>query len=44
MTGSTAFWHVSLSSQLDIIYKLAEGGLYPFIQVTDENVEQDWAQ
>ena len=31
-------------SQLYIISKLAENGLYPFIQVADEDVEQDQSQ
>jgi len=41
LNGSTAFQCVRHSSQLCIISKLAEGGLYPFIQVADEDVEQD---
>jgi len=44
LNGSTAFWCVSHSSQLCIISKLTEGGLYPFIQVIDEDVEQDLTQ
>ena len=44
LNGSTIFRYVSQSSQLCIISKLVEGGLYPFIQVTDEDVEQDWTQ
>ena len=44
LKGSTAFCCVSHSSQLHIISKFAEGGLYPFIQVIDEDVEQDWTQ
>ena len=40
----TAFRCVSQSSQLCIISNLAEGGLYPFIQITDEDAEQDWTQ
>ena len=44
LTGSTAFQCVSNSSQLCIISKLAEGELYPFIQVTDEVVEHEWTQ
>ena len=43
LNGSTAFWCVSHSFQLYIISKIAEGGLYPFIQVS-EDVGQDWAQ
>lgn len=35
---------VSPSSQLCIITKLAEGGLYPFVLVTDEVVRQDQIQ
>jgi len=35
---------VSHSSWVCIISKLAEGGLYPFIQVVDEDVEHDWTQ
>lgn len=44
MNGSTAFQCVIDSSQICIISKLNEGGLYPFVQVTDEDVEQDQAQ
>jgi len=44
LNGSTAFWAVSHSSQLCTISKHAEGGLCPFIQVTDEDVEQDQTQ
>jgi len=40
LNGSTAFWCVSHFSQLCISSKLAEGGLYPFIQVIVEYVEQ----
>jgi len=41
LNGSTAFWSVSHFSQLHIISKLAEGGFYPIIQVTDEDVKQE---
>jgi len=41
LNGSTEFWCISHSSQLPIISKLAEGALYPFIQVTDEDAEQE---
>ena len=41
LNGSTAFWCVSHSSQLHIIRKLAEGAIYPSIQVTDEDVKQN---
>ena len=34
----------SYSSRLCIISKLAEGGLYPFIHVTDADNEKDWIQ
>ena len=44
LNGSTAFRCIHQSSQLCIISKLAEGGLYPFIQVIDEDVEQDQTQ
>jgi len=44
LSGSTVFQCVNLSSQLCIISKSAEGGLHPFIQVIDENVEQDRTQ
>ena len=44
LNGSTALRCVSHSSQLCIISKLAEGGLYPFLQVVDEDAEQDWTQ
>ncbi|PKU46836.1 hypothetical protein llap_2809 [Limosa lapponica baueri] len=42
--GGTAFWCVSHPSRFCIISKLAEGTLYPFIQATDEYIEQDWTQ
>ena len=41
LNGSTAFWCINLSSQLCIITKLVESELYPFIQATDEDVEQE---
>ena len=44
LNGSTAFRCVIHSSQFHIVSRLAEGALYPFIQITDEDVEQDWAQ
>ena len=44
LNGSMAFWCVSHFSQLCIICKLAEGALYPFIQVTDEHIGQDQTQ
>ena len=44
LNGSIAFWCVSHSSQLCIISRLDVDGLYPFIQVTDESVEQDQIQ
>ena len=44
LNGSTASQCISHSSQHCIISKLAEGGLYPFIQVIDEDVEQDQTQ
>ncbi|XP_048790623.1 uncharacterized protein LOC125688470 [Lagopus muta] len=44
LNGNTAFRHVSQSSQLRIIGKLAEGGHYPLIKVIDEDVEQDRTQ
>ncbi|PKU35805.1 hypothetical protein llap_13892 [Limosa lapponica baueri] len=40
----TAFWCVRHSSQFCGISKLAEGTLYPFIQVIDEYIEEDWTQ
>jgi len=39
LNGSTASQCISHSSQHCIISKLAEGGLYPFIQVIDEDTE-----
>ena len=44
LNNSTAFFCVSHSSQLCIISKLAEGGLYPFLQVGVEDVEQHQTQ
>ena len=44
LNGNTAFWCVGYSSQLCITSKLAEAGLYPFVQVTDEDAEQDLTQ
>jgi len=41
---SAAFWHVSQSFQFCNISKLAEHALYPFIQIIDEDVEQDQIQ
>jgi len=40
LNGSPAFWCVSHSFQLCVSSKLAEGALYPFTQVTDEDVKQ----
>lgn len=42
--GSTELWCVSLSSQLCATCKPAEGGLHPFVQVTDGDVEQQQIQ
>jgi len=42
LNGSAAFCYVRHSSQLRIISKPAKCGHYPFIQVIDEDVEQDW--
>jgi len=44
LNGSTAFWCIYHSSQFCVISKLAEGTLCPFIQVIDEEAEQDWAK
>jgi len=44
LNGSAACWCIHHSSQFSIIRKLAEGALQFFIQVIDEEVEQDWAQ
>jgi len=44
LNGSTAFWFISHFSMFGAISKLAEGTLCPFIQVADEEVEQDWAE
>ena len=44
LNGSTAFCCVTHSSQLCIIVKLAEGTLSSFIQVIDDDVEQDPTQ
>lgn len=44
LNGSTDLWCVRHSSQLHIISKVAEGAFYPFIQVIDEDGEQDQTQ
>jgi len=44
LNGSTAFWCIHHSSQFCVTCKLAEGTLQLFIQVIDEEVEQDWAE
>jgi len=44
LNGSTAFSCISHLSSFCIISKLAEGTLCPFIQVTDEEIEQDWTE
>ncbi|PKU29465.1 glycoprotein xg [Limosa lapponica baueri] len=42
--GGTAFWRVSHPSQFCIISKRAEDTFHPFIEVIDENIEEDWTQ
>ena len=42
--GNKGFWCISHSSQLCVICKLAKGMLCPIIQITDEDVKQDWSQ
>lgn len=44
LNSSTSFWCVSYSSQIHIVSKLAEGALYPVIQVVVGDIEQDWTQ
>ena len=44
LNGSTAFWSVNHSSQLCIISKLAEIGLYHIPHVSNEDVEPDLTQ
>jgi len=44
LRSRTAFWHVSHSSQLCIISKPSKGAFCPFIQVTNEVIEQDQTQ
>jgi len=39
-----AFQCTSHSFQFCVLSKLAEGTLRPFVQVIDEEVEQDWAE
>ena len=43
LDGSMPLWHVH-SSQLCVIGKLAEGTLCPIVQITEEDVKQDWTQ
>jgi len=40
LNGSTAFWCAIHSSQLCIISKLAETGLYPYIHVISEDISK----
>ncbi|GAB0175715.1 cAMP-dependent protein kinase inhibitor alpha [Grus japonensis] len=42
--GSMILWFISLCSQFGVICKLAEGTLYPIIQIINEDVKQDWTQ
>ncbi|PKU42074.1 hypothetical protein llap_7613 [Limosa lapponica baueri] len=42
--GSTDLHRVNDPSQFCIVSKLAEGTFHPFIQVTDEYIEEDWTQ
>ena len=44
LDGSTTLWPISQSSQFCVICKLAEGTLWPIIQIINEDVEQDWTQ
>ena len=42
--SSTTLWCISQSSQFCTISKLAESTHCPIIQITNEDVEQDWIQ
>jgi len=41
LNGNTAFCCISHFSQFSVTSKLAEGTLCPYIQVIDEEIEQD---
>ncbi|KAK4825789.1 hypothetical protein QYF61_002373 [Mycteria americana] len=42
--GSTTFWYISHSSQVDVTCKLAKGTHCPIIQIVKEDIEQDWTE
>ncbi|KAK4831239.1 LOW QUALITY PROTEIN: hypothetical protein QYF61_016471 [Mycteria americana] len=44
LDGIPSFWHVSCTTQLGVICKLAEGALHLAVNVIDENTEQHWSQ
>ncbi|KAK4810833.1 hypothetical protein QYF61_008805 [Mycteria americana] len=44
LDGSTTLWHISHSSQICVISKLAEGTLCLIIQIINEDVEHDRTQ
>ncbi|GAB0185708.1 mitochondrial enolase superfamily member 1 [Grus japonensis] len=44
LDGSTTLWHISHSSQHNVICRLAEGTFCPIIQIINEDVEQDQTQ
>jgi len=41
LDDSMMIWHVSHSSQIDVVSKLAEGMLCPIIPIINEEVEKD---
>lgn len=42
LNASASSWSMSRSSQLGVIRKLAEGALYPIIQVINEVLKRNW--
>ncbi|KAK4831893.1 LOW QUALITY PROTEIN: hypothetical protein QYF61_020040 [Mycteria americana] len=44
LDGILSFWCVNCTTQLGVIYKLAEGSLGLSVNVIDENIEQYWSQ
>ncbi|KAK4827196.1 hypothetical protein QYF61_015224 [Mycteria americana] len=44
LDDTLSFWHVSCTTQLGVICKLAEGALDLAVNVIDDNIEQHWSQ
>jgi len=42
LDGIMTLWHIIHSSQFGVTCKLAEGALCPIIQISKEDVEQNW--